>query len=391
MRSFLAIPFLLISATALHAAPEFSKTTLDKFFYAEGATIADFNGDHHPDVAAGAKIFYGPDFKNSSTYRPPHAFDPLSYSNAFLLYSDDFNGDGRPDILVVGWPGKEAFWFENPGTKEAGDWTQHLAYFNVDSESPGFADVDRDGHAEIVAASGGRLGYMQRVPTDSSAPWIFHAITPPGKWQRYTHGVGLGDVNGDGRADFLEANGWWEQPASLTGDPVWKFHPQSFGSGGAQMYAYDVNADGLADVVTSIAAHGYGISWFEQRRTSPDTESWIEHPITSRNAGEKISGVQFSQPHALMLEDMDGDGLKDIVTGKRHWAHGNHGDPEPTAPAVLYWFKLTRENGGVTFVPHQIDDASGVGCQFPVGDLNDDGKPDIAIANKSGVFVFLQK
>jgi hypothetical protein len=201
----------------------------------------------------------------------------------------------------------------------------------------------------------------------------------------------LGDVNGDGRADFLEANGWWEQPASLTGDPVWKFHPQSFGSGGAQMYAYDVNGDGLADVVTSIAAHGYGISWFEQRRTSPDTESWIEHPITSRNAGEKISGVQFSQPHALMLEDMDGDGLKDIVTGKRHWAHGNHGDPEPTAPAVLYWFKLTRENGGVTFVPHQIDDASGVGCQFPVGDLNDDGKPDIAIANKSGVFVFLQK
>ncbi|MEO6005633.1 MAG: VCBS repeat-containing protein [Opitutus sp.] len=382
--------FLLSAASSLALDPQFKKTQLDTFFYAEGGAIADFNGDQKPDVAAGAKIFLGPDFKNSLTYRPPHAFDRLSYSNAFLMFSDDVNGDGRPDILVIGWPGKEAFWFENPGATATGDWPQHLAYSNVDTESPGLVDVDGDGRTEIIAGSGGRLGYMQRVAKDANAPWVFHAVTPPGKWQRYTHGIGLGDINGDGRPDLLEANGWWEQPTSLAGDPVWKFHAQSFGTGGAQMYAYDVNGDGVSDVVTSIAAHGYGISWFEQRLAGSGESTWTEHPITSRTAGEKIAGVQFSQPHAVMLEDMDGDGVKDLITGKRHWAHGDKGDPEPNEPAVLYWFKLTRGANGVTFVPHLIDDASGVGCEFPVADLNGDGKPDIAIVNKSGVFVFRQ-
>lgn len=387
--AFALVPTLAAAFAA--AATTFTKQQLDIFFYAEGAAIADLNGDGHADVAAGPRVFAGPEFKTSKVYRTPHAFDRLSYSNNFLTFADDFNGDGRPDILVIGWPGREAFWFENPGPNQSGDWPQHLAYFNVDTESPGFVDVDGDGRAEIVAGSGGRLGYLRRDLKNPKAPWTFHPITPPGKWQRYTHGIGLGDINGDGRPDFLEANGWWEQPTSLAGDPVWKFHPQSFGSGGAQMFAEDLNGDGLADVVTSIAAHGYGISWFEQRADAAGARTWHEHAITGRRAGEQLNGVQFSQPHALMLVDLDGDGVKDLIAGKRHWAHGDKGDPEPNAPAVLYWFRVTRGSAGATFTPQLIDDDSGIGCQFPVADLTGDGKPDIAIANKKGVFVFRQR
>lgn len=377
-------------SSARTTGPAFTKKQLDSFFYAEGAAIADFDGDGHPDVAAGPRVFSGPDFEKSIVYRSPHAFDRLSYSNNFITFADDFNGDRRSDILVIGWPGREAFWFENPGATRTGDWPQHLVYSNVNTESPGFVDVDGDGLAEIVAGSGARLGYMQRNGQDPQAPWTFHAISPPGKWQRYTHGIGLGDVNGDGRPDFLEANGWWEQPPSLAGDPAWKFHPHSFGPGGAQMYAYDVNGDGLADIVTSIEAHGYGLGWFEQRVDGSGHRTWIERVITSRRADEKIAGVQFSQPHAVMLEDIDGDGLKDLIVGKRHWAHGDKGDPEPNAPAVLYWFKLVRGADGAKFIPRLIDDASGAGCQFPVADLNGDGRPDLAIANKKGVFIFRQ-
>ena len=386
----LAAVVLLTAGTAL-AEPTFTKLKLDNFFYAEGAAIADFNRDGHPDIAAGPRIFLGPDFKTSKVYRENHAYDRLSYSNNFLTYTADFNGDGWPDILVIGWPGKEAFWYENPGTATPLEWKQHLAFASVDTESPDFLDLKGDGKRAIIAATGGRLGWMEPDPKKPVSPWIFHPITPPGKWERYTHGIGLGDINGDGRPDFLEAKGWWEQPASLASDPVWKFHPQAFGEGGAQMYTYDVNGDGRADVITSIVAHGYGISWFEQGVGAAGDPTWTEHPITSRQPAEKLNGVQFSQPHALMLVDVDGDGLLDLVAGKRHWAHGDAGDPEPNAPAVLYWFRLARGPGGVTYTPHLIDDSSGVGCQFPVADLNGDGRPDFAIANKSGVFVFLQK
>ncbi|NDB76334.1 MAG: VCBS repeat-containing protein, partial [Verrucomicrobia bacterium] len=83
---------------------------------------------------------------------------------------------------------------------------------------------------------------------------------------------------------------------------------------------------------------------------------------------------------------------KDLVTGKRFWAHGPAGDAEPNAPAVLYWFKLQRNaDKTVDFIPHLIDDNSGVGTQITVGDVNGDGLPDVISGNKKGLSVFLHQ
>ncbi|MCB1127533.1 MAG: VCBS repeat-containing protein, partial [Verrucomicrobiae bacterium] len=87
----------------------------------------------------------------------------------------------------------------------------------------------------------------------------------------------------------------------------------------------------------------------------------------------------------------DGDGLKDLITGKRFWAHGPQGDVEPNAPAVLYWFKLTRGPNGAEFVPHLIDNDSGVGTQVVATDSDGDKRPDIVVGNKKGLNVFLQR
>lgn len=95
--------------------------------------------------------------------------------------------------------------------------------------------------------------------------------------------------------------------------------------------------------------------------------------------------------HQALFHDMDGDGLKDIVTGKRHFAHGSKGDAEPLAPAVLYWFRLVRGPGGPDFVPYLIDGDSGVGTQVVVADANGDGRPDVVVSNKMGTFVHLQE
>lgn len=373
------------------AAISFETKQLSDKFFAEGASFGDFNRDGKADIVAGPYWFAGPDFAEQHEYYPPKAFDPHGYSDNFFAFTYDFNGDGWLDILIIGFPGQMAHWFENPQGK-AGHWKKHEATTPVDNESPTFTDIDRDGRPEIVCSQGGYFGYAAFDPQQPTRPWTFHRVSEQTAGGMFTHGLGVGDVNGDGRVDLMEAKGWWEQPERLAGDPVWKFHPFAFANGGAQMYAYDVNGDGRNDVITSVAAHGYGLVWWEQLPPADGKTDFKRHVILGDKPADNPYGVLFSQLHAVDLVDMDGDGLKDIVTGKRWWAHGPNGDPEPNNPGVVYWFQLVRDpQGGVDWVPHRIHGDSGVGTQVVAGDFSGDGRPDVVVGNKKGFFVHTQK
>ncbi len=413
-----AAAFALRSEEAPAESAGFERLELTREFWAEGVNFGDLNGDGAADVVAGPWWWAGPDFterhayasteRRSASGEAPHrakgpggemvtvAGFPGAYSgrnayaDCFQVWCGDFNGDGRDDVLKVSFPGQEAFWYANPGEPD-GEWERHVAAPAVDNESPTFADLTGDGRPELIyhtrvpERGGACLGYASPDVENPTARWVFRPISAPAKWGRFQHGLGVGDVNGDGRNDLLMNHGWWEQPASLEGNPEWAFHPADFAPQAAQIHVDDVNGDGRNDVVTALEAHGHGLAWHEQAEDG----SFKRHGIMGRASLGSAGGVHFTQPHAVELADLDGDGLRDIVIGKRFWAHGPKGDVDPNGTPVLYWYRLTRDGeGGASYEPHLVDDDSGVGTQFAVRDLDDDGRPEVAVANKRGVFVF---
>lgn len=391
---FGAVVFCLIGTTAFaeSPAPTFKKLQLTDKFYCEGAYYGDFNRDGRLDVVSGPFWYEGPDFVKKHELYPHKAFEPKEYSDVFTTFVGDFNGDGWPDILHLPFPGAEAYWYENPAGKDR-PWKKRLALKDVGNESPTWGDVNGDGRPEVIYNETGRLGFATYDPAKPDQPWHFHPITPRrNSYDRFAHGVGYGDIDGDGRIDLIESEGWWQQPAKAKSEQPWIWHPFRFAEAGAHILVYDVDGDGLADVVTVWNCHRYGLLWYRQTRDDKGKIGWQQHVILSPNPDLKSDELRISQLHALCLADINGDGLMDIVSGKRFWAHGPNVDVERNAPAVVYWFELRRDKDrGAQFIPHKMDDNSGVGTQVTAVDLNGDGLADVIVGNKKGTFVHLSQ
>ena len=378
----------------------FRKLRLNSQFYSEGIHHADFNHDGAQDIVSGPYWYPGPAFTEKIAFRAPRAqpFDTIGDSDCYSVFPYDFDGDGWADILSLRQPGgAEAVWYRNPAASAgpSANWAEHVGYSLVENESAAFTDIDGDGKPEMVTNSAGYGGWAAPDWKDPATSWAFKRVTARGTWGAFTHGLGIADVNGDGRRDLIFPTGWWEQPAQIT-DAAWTAHPAAFwaqaapqeGPGGAQIYAYDVDGDGDSDVVSSLQAHGYGLAWYENQGKGA---TFTEHKILFTAAEKAQYGAVFSQLHALAIGDLDGDGLIDLVTGKRKGAHG-HGLTDVDSPAVLYWFRLTRPTGQAPhFQPYLIDSEAGVGTQLTVADVNGDGAPDILTARRSGAFVFFNQ
>jgi hypothetical protein len=381
-------------------SPRFRMQRLDDFYYGWGAGAGDFNRDGVLDVVSGPFYYLGPDFsRRLELYVAPAQSPTASFSPTWTDYAFDFTGDGWTDVITG--ESRPMTLYVNP-RGEHRRWVGHRVLPQITGEFTAMQDLDGDGTPEILfvtggaGGAGGTISYAKVHPTDPTQPWPVTAISAPG--HAHGHGLGAGDINGDGRIDVVQAAGWWEQPARGAAGP-WPYHPVAFGrwgraegAGGSLAGVYDVNGDGHNDVVTGLNAHGFGLAWFEQKRDATGAITFVRHMIIDDYATKNAGDVTMSEMHAAAVADVDGDGVPDFITGKRVFSHQeSYVDPDPHGLPALYWFRTVRNPkapGGAEFVPELIHNRSGVGAQFTAVDLNKDGLVDIVTATNRGTFVF---
>lgn len=402
MKFMLAGLMALVPLVGRAAEPAWERIKIDATFRAEGVAAGDFNKDGQMDVAAGDVWYSAPDWKVhpirqplTQQGKPTDKYDgSKGYSNCFASFTRDINADGWDDLIVIGYPGDPFYWYQNPQNQE-GFWKQHEIWHSACNETVLFTDITGDGQPELILGSQPerQMGYLSLPnPEACRDKWKFVAISEPGDPAlngtfKYYHGLGTGDLNGDGRMDVIIPHGWWEGPAAPTTEP-WKFHPLPLAKNNmgnplpaSNIHVIDLDLDGDQDLVMS-SAHAYGIWWFEN--PGPKSGDVFKYHLVDES---------FSQTHALAMVNLTGDGTPTLVTGKRYFAHMGP-DPGEFDPVVMHWFSIERKAGEQPrFVKHEIEAGrdTGVGTQFQMIDFNKDGALDVVLSNKKGVNVLLQK
>ena len=343
----------------------FEKTMLDPGA-AESAAFADVNGDKRLDIVSGEFWYEAPAWT-------PHRFREIAFLNNYVDdFADlvaDYDGDGAPDVVSVGWFGKNVSFWKNPG-KGQGMWRKQDLETRFNVEFAFLIDADNDGKALEVLPQFGNGNAPLTWYEYRGGKWQAHVVSP----QSYGHGIGAGDVNGDKRTDIITPKGWFEAPA----DPrsgQWIFHNELDLGDTGFIHVMDVNGDGRMDLVTSLA-HNYGIFWMEHTADG----KWVKRLIDD----------SWSQAHCVVVADLNKDGRPDLLTGKRYMAH-NGKDPGEREPLGVYWYENAKDDKGAPmFVRHVIDygTRSGGGMQISVADINNDGRPDFVAGGKAGLFLY---
>ena len=367
----LALTTALIGVAETGTTLTFERERIGDVIY-EACSTFDVNNDGAIDIVSGEYWFEGPDFKNA--HKICTIRREVDYYDDFSDYPMDVNGDGYLDIITGAWWGESLAWRENPKGQPV-EWTTHLIAKTGNIERPCFYDIDGDGEVEIIPNTKGISIFKLIRDANGNGTGEFKEtkIRPEGAG----HGIGFGDLNGDGHEDIVLSWGWLEAPENPY-EGEWKEHRDfAFAQASCPMIVIDVNKDGKNDIIVG-QGHNYGLHWWEQSVDADGNQTWTQRAIeTSR-----------SQFHDMQLADIDNDGELELVTGKRYRAH-NGNDPGSSDPLGLYYYEI---NGG-NFVRNTVDygpagQASGAGIYLWVEDINGNGWKDIIAPGKEGLYLF---
>jgi hypothetical protein len=357
----------------------------------ENCAIADLDRDGIPDIVYGPYWFSGRDLVPRA-FRPNHTSQDYLRANSDHVY--DVDQDGWPDIIAGGWNQDGIYWFKNPGNgaAERGEpWLMYqpweaylLARTRGRMEMFALHDYDGDGIPELHGACYAKEEPLEiwRFAKNSEGlptlePFILGA-------EGGGHGIAFGDVNGNGLEDVLCEIGWYERPAGSPFEKPWRLHRETDLSRmhpSCPFVVKDLNGDGRLDIIFG-RSHDFGLYWWEQLPPGPDgTTEWRQHVIDE----------SWSQAHALLLADLDGDGQEELIAGKCIWAH-NGGDPGAEDPPAIYYYKWDQATA--SFNRHTLaaeGEGIALGRQFAVADLNGNGRLDLVAPSRLGLWLFFNE
>jgi hypothetical protein len=260
----------------------------------------------------------------------------------------DFDADGS-DELAVGWREKN-FGVALYKRLTDGQWRriQVVDDGGLATEDLTVADLNGDGRPDLIG--GGRATRNLRIYWNETEPlWERHVIATGANFLTAV----AADFTRDGKTDIIASgNG----VTTLYAAPDWKPRVLLKGPNLIHGAVMDVNRDGCPDFVGAQYSPGL-VVWLE-------CGSWKQHVIDDAAKGG-VDGI-----HGLVVGDINGDGIPDIA--------GNSAQPKGAFPNSLAWWD------GRTLERHIFaqGDAPGLSHYLDIGDLDGDGRADIASAAK---------
>src|SRR5262245_36461968 len=348
--------------------------------------VVDVNHDGKLDIVSGGFWYEAP------TWKKHFLRDVEVIRGRFDDYSNlemDVNADGWTDIVSVNYRSASIFWIEHPGevikTNPDTPWQKHLVDNPGPMETGRLYDIDGDGKLDILPNGTTFAGWyelLQEKSADGKVQPKFVKHDLP--MEIAGHGVGFGDINGDGRGDIVGPHGWLEAPEDRR-NGRWIWHPDWDLTRDASIpiIVHDVDGDGDNDLIWG-RGHRYGLYWLENGGNLASGGREPAEASSRRTWTWRAIDTSWAQPHSIFLADLDGDKKPELVAGKRYMGHEGK-DPGEYDLLCAYYYnfdpKLKTWSRQEIYYKHR----AAFGLDPRAVDIDRDGDIDIVAADRSSL------